>query len=379
MSRDTIVYFGIIQYEYNNAMCQHAAGIENMIHDLGYRAVTIGVSSNVRHGAYRKIKEDRYVINYPQNIKEYIKESASPKGLLAVINEIGHNRIKALVMADYRFIPMILMARYCKKYGIMFAADIMDRFISGSSLVSKIKRLDSELRMRILYPKVDRKIYICHAYEKLLGKGKHVAVIPGVGISLCREQIETQTERKLIRLVFLGRPGELCEKEKIDWIIKIIYLEKLTNKVELILAGFDKNKFLDKNEHLHKFLSDNIIFRGRIEHNECIKLIRSSDFSLVIRPDTVLSQYGFSTKIGEAFSCGIPVLATDTSDNKIYIENGQNGFVCGARYEDVRKMLKMVSALSKEKIEQMKMNCRNNNPLLYRNFVEQFKRVVIDK
>lgn len=379
MSRDTIVYFGIIQYEYNNAMCQHVAGIENIVHALGYHAVTIGVSPDVRCGTYRKINEDRYVINHPQSIKENIKECISVEDLIAVINAIGNNHIKAMIMADYRFIPMAMMRKYCKKCGILFVIDVMDRFVSGNSFVSKIKQIDSELRMRILYPKVERKIYICHAYKSLLGDGKHVAVIPGVGINLYGKQIPEKIERKLIRLVFLGRPGEICEKEKIDWIIKIICMEKLTDKFELILAGFDKEKFLVKNDHLHAFLSDNVIFCGRVNHDECIKLLRNSDFSLVIRPNTVLSQYGFSTKIGEAFSCGVPVLATDTSDNKLYIKNGENGFVCGPCYENVKEMLKSVAKLSREEIEKMKTKCRKNNPLLFSNFIERFKRVVIEK
>ncbi len=76
MLRDTILYFGIIQYEYN-AMCQHVVGIEKIVHALGHYAITIGVSPNVKCGAYRKNDEDRYVIDYPQCIKKYIRECFS--------------------------------------------------------------------------------------------------------------------------------------------------------------------------------------------------------------------------------------------------------------------------------------------------------------
>ena len=52
------------------------------------------------------------------NVLRNISESVLAKVLLAVINEVGNNRIKTLIMADYRFVPMILVAKYCKNYSI---------------------------------------------------------------------------------------------------------------------------------------------------------------------------------------------------------------------------------------------------------------------
>ena len=378
MQRDTIVYFGIIQYEYNNAMCQHAAGIEMMIKALGYRAITIGVSPRVRPGRYDKRTDNSYIINYPQSIRESIRECFSANDLIAVMDDIVVNRIKTFIMADYRYLPMLKMEKYCKKNGIFFAVDVMDRFMSENTITSKIKKIDSELRMRFLYPKVERRIHICHAYNALLGKGKHVAVIPGVGKNSHNELKTPKLQNETIKLVFLGRPGLRCEKEKLDWIIKAIHTEKLIDSFELVLAGFDGKKFSDKNEKLRQYLSDNVIFKGRLKHEECIELLQRADFSLVIRPDTLLSQYGFSTKITESFGYGIPVLATDTSDNRLYIDYGKNGFVCGSSFEEVKEMLKMIAKLSRQDINEMKQYCCNNNPLEYTHYTKLFKSVILD-
>ncbi len=378
MLRDTIVYFGIIQYEYNNAMCQHAAGIEMLIKALGYNAVVIGVSSRVRPGRYEKLTNNRYVINYPVNIGENIRECISAKDIISIVKEIGTDRIKTFIMADYRYLPMLKMKRYCKKNDILYAVDIMDRFISGKSITSKIKKIDSELRMRFLYPKVERRIHICHAYNALLGEGKHVAVIPGVGKKSHNEFKTLDSQSETIKLVFLGRPGLRCEKEKLDWVIKAIYTENLTDSFELVLAGFDGKEFIDKNENLRQYLSDNVIFKGRLKHQDCIELLQRADFSFVIRPDTLLTQYGFSTKITESFAYGISVLATDTSDNRLYIENGKNGFVCGNSFDEVKEMLKMIAKLSRHDINEMKQYCCNNNPLEYTNYTNLFKKVILD-
>lgn len=377
MRRDTIVYFGIIQFEYNNAMCQHARGIVKMIEGIGYRPVLIGVSSNVNRDTYKKIDNSRYVINDPRNLKERLIECISSNELKKILQEIGTERVKTFIMADFRFIPMKLMKKFCERAGILFAIDIMDRFESEKSIASKIKKIDCDLRMKYFYPKVERRIYICRYYNELLGKGDHIAVIPGV----CENRkIKQQTYRDdIIRLVFLGRPGEKCEKEKIDWVIQAIDELNLSDKIELSLAGFEKNNFINNNYNLTSYIHNNITFYGRITQDKCFALLEKADFSIIVRPDTILSKYGFSTKIGEAFSCSVPVLATDTSDNKIYIEDGENGFICACNYESVKKMILRVSRLSRNEINIIKNNCRLNNPLHYSIFLQKFMRVVISE
>lgn len=375
MHKNTIVYFGIIQYEYNNAMCQHAEGIKTLIKASGFQAVTIGVSSSVRRGNIKKIDDTTYVVNDPQGMFERARECVSSRDIMNVLQNIGLKRIKTFIMADFRYFPMKVMANFCKKQGIHFAVDIMDRFVSGNGFFSKIKKLDSELRMKYLYPKVARRIYICRAYNELLGEGEHTSVIPGVTWT---NYLPEENSEDIIHLVFLGQPGLRCEKEKIDWVIRAIYEKKLVNKFKIHLAGFDKQVFLDYNPELNSFITDNIIFWGHIHHDACLDLLKSADFSLVIRPDTMLSKYGFSTKIGEAFSCGIPILTTDTSDNSVYVRNGSNGYVCECTYEAVVEMLEIVACLTPFERYAMKKNVYSENPLNYRKYLDAFSKVVIN-
>lgn len=378
MQKDTIVYFGIIQYEYNNAMCQHSKGIRKLIGEVGFRAITIGVSPNVSYGSFRKINDDTYVIGTPKKFIDRVKECILSKGIVDVLLEIGLDRIKTFIMADFRYIPMKTIGKYCEKHDIYYAVDIMDRFVAEESISSKLKKIDCNLRMRYLYPKISRRIYICHSYNELIGEGEHTAVIPGVTWTRYLAK-QKDCDNCLIFLAFLGYPGLKCEKEKIDWVIKAIYEENLSNRFKVYLAGFDKGEFIKNNPDIERYITDNIILLGRVNHNHCINLLKESDFSLVIRPDTTLSKYGFSTKIGEAFSCGIPVLATDTSDNSLYIQNGRNGYVCGCTYEEVSSMLIAISKLKSSDIYKMKKNTYEDNPLYYKDYINQFKKVVISE
>lgn len=373
-----IVYFGIIQYESENAMCQRAEGIKRLISAIGYTPIIIGVSAHVRSGEWRKKSNLIYEINLPNSTSEWIKSCVSSCSIKEVMCDIGIDNISALIMADYRFLPMKQMKTFCLKNDITFVVDIMDWFVSGKSLNSKIKNFDNVLRMKKLYPNVDRKIYICSRYIQLLGMSEHTAIIPGIVDEGSAQDTRVISESKRDRIVlsFAGVPGVNCNKEKIDWVIKTISIGEWSNLFEFHIAGVSKQEFLEDNPDMGQYISDNIIFYGRIKHDDCVELLQRSDFGVVIRPNNRLSNYGFSTKIGEAFANQIPILATDTSDNKKYVIEGKTGYVCDCTFESVKEMLDRVAQLSREEIEELKDNIRRHNPLTFLRFVEEFRKVI---
>ena len=375
--RNIIVYFGIIQYDFENAMCQRAKGINNLIESAGYIGKIIGVNSLIKRGDWKKRNEKIYEINYPKTSCDWLVTCLSSRDIKGVLLDIGLDNIKTFIMADYRFIPMVELYYFCKKNSITFVADIMDWFIANKSLNNKIKKIDNDFRMKFFYPKISNKIYICSAYENILGVGDNTAIIPSVTEENSEQflQVIIDNDEK-IKLFFAGIPGKRCEKEKINWVIKAIDNIELRGKFLLNIAGISKEEFVESNEQYAGYLNNDVIFLGRISHKQCINNLMHSDFSLIIRPNTKLSNFGFSTKMGEAFQCGIPVLATDTSDNKLYISNGENGFICDCSYEEVYNMLFKISKLSRGDLEQLKEKTRSNNPLNYKKFVKEFLKVI---
>ena len=373
MIRDKIVYFGIIQYENNNAMCRHANGIKKLIEANGYKSVTIGVSTNVKSNFYKKVSSDLYLINDPERMVERVWQYFSTHEIITILNDIGLQTIKAFIMADFRFFPMKKMKKFCENNEIYFIVNVMDKFQVNKGLISIIKKLDSDLRMRFFYQNVERRIYICSAYYKDLGKGKHTDVIPGVTWEYSKKRPKPNEK---IEMVFLGQPGKRCEKEKLDWVIKAIYG---IEKIHLSLAGFSKSEFLKYNSELEKYIGDNVIFLDRITKEECLELLEKSDFSLVVRPDSILSHYGFSTKIGEAFSCGTLIISTRTSDNEKYIINGKNGFISECNYDSFKQTIDIIKDLTKDDIQEMKSRSEVFRVLDYNKFSSKFKKVVIDK
>lgn len=373
--REIIVYFGIIQYDYQNAMCQRAEGIKALIESLGYTPMVIAVNDKVKQGQVRRRDSGTYEINAPKTIKEWLRSCLSAQDIYTILENIGVENIHAVIMADYRFVPMKKVWEYCKHNNIFYITDIMDWFIPNKSIISKIKKIDNDLRMHLLYQRIERKIYICSSYKNILNENECSVVIPGVTWTN-KKKVEKKNYDNKIVLSFAGRPGAHCEKEKIDWVIKAISAQKVAGKIIFYIAGVTKEEFLANNSNLKNCVNESIVFLGRIDHQRCIELLQKSDFSIVIRSDNRLSNYGFSTKIGESFSYGIPVLSTDTSDNKEYIKDGINGFVCDCSYESTANMIKMVSCLTRDQLDVMKKNTIAINPLSYEKYINEFGKVI---
>ncbi len=370
-----ILYFGIIQFKYENAMCQRVKGIKKLIEEIGYEIIEIGVDESANIRSHIRIDDNVFAIKEPKTIKEWIKSCYDTKCICEIIEQYNFEDIEALIRADYRLIPMFKMKKYCERHNIKFVVDIMDWFPLELSIKGFIKKIDNELRMKLFYPFLDRKIYICTQFEKKWKKGEFCRVIPGVVIQ--KNKLVNYNHEK-IQLVFAGRPEKKCKKEKINWIIKAINQGENKNKFNFYIAGITKSQFINENPEYEQYVNENIIFLGRIPHEQCVDIIRKSDFSVVIRPNNKLSNYGFSTKIGESFSYNIPVIATDTSDNKLYIKNSVNGFICGCDYMSLEKMITEIGKLSNDEIFNLKKNIYASNPLFYNWYINRLQDVLGD-
>jgi glycosyltransferase involved in cell wall biosynthesis len=70
-------------------------------------------------------------------------------------------------------------------------------------------------------------------------------------------------------------------------------------------------------------IRDNIKFIGWVSNKELPDYLRASD----IYVSTSLSDGGIASSTAEAMACELPVIITDTADNKKWIEDGENGFI----------------------------------------------------
>lgn len=124
------------------------------------------------------------------------------------------------------------------------------------------------------------------------------------------------------------------------------------SKEEVAIQLRDKKEVLDS-------LGDRVNFFGRISQEKVPEVIRSSDFSLVLRPIRESSNAGFPTKLAESMAVGTPVIANLTGDIGLYLEDGYNGVICKTEsLADVSCALRRILNLSNKELESMRSAAR---------------------
>lgn len=155
---------------------------------------------------------------------------------------------------------------------------------------------------------------------------------------------------KIVNIIYCGIPGAK------DLLIPFVNCIKTMNskefKFRLMLIGVEKKYF--NNDEMEKY---NIFALGKVPHSEVFKYYETADFSCLFRKNLRYAKAGFSTKVAESLSQGVPVLCNIVGGTDDVIENGVNGFKISEFNEaEILKMLEMISTLTKNQIYDLKGN-----------------------
>jgi len=164
------------------------------------------------------------------------------------------------------------------------------------------------------------------------------------------------TDTKKIHLVFFGVevdrfcPGPSEEEIRAKWgaqgrrvVMSLRNLEPIYNvgtlieAVPRVIAAVPKTRFViaggGSQESALKELARglgveaSVIFIGRYLNSDLPKMLRSAD----VYVSTSLSDAGIAASTAEAMASGLPVVITDTGENRRWVEEGESGFVVAAR------------------------------------------------
>ena len=119
------------------------------------------------------------------------------------------------------------------------------------------------------------------------------------------------------------------EKEGFDILYEALSRVNKTLRTELYLYGILEDQDRRKLERLSDDLDlrDEVFYMGNIEPERLTGEFRKYNLLILPRPLNKRTRYGFSTKLSEYLVSGIPVLATDVSDNALYIRDGISGYL----------------------------------------------------
>lgn len=111
--------------------------------------------------------------------------------------------------------------------------------------------------------------------------------------------------------------------------IPLVVLKIPNAKFIIAGDGTERQKLIELSEKLG--ISNCVKFIGRIAHNQLPEILNSATLYVSMS----LSDSGLSMSTAEAMACGLPVIVSDSSDNKLWIKDNENGFVVPTKNHEV--------------------------------------------
>lgn len=385
-----VIYIGTIFFPDKNAASQRATMICKSYRDNGKIPIMIGVSKdNVNNNILETFEIhngfDTYEMPYPKSNIDWIKRLYDIGPILKIIDKYGAQNIHSIIIMDYMFVALWRLMRYASKKNIRIVVDTVDWFNKSEYRFPKniVKDLDTFFRMRYIHKKSQYMIAISkYLFNYYKNNVENIVMIPGT-VDMNDEkwkEIEPYQGNNILTLGYAGDPGKKFERERLDWLIRIVAeLNQKGKRISLIMAGVEKETIKKNKPELFELdgLEGNIFFLGKIPHKNCLNMISTCDFSVIIRENILVNRAGFPTKLSESFACSTPVISTPTSNISDYITNGVNGFLTeDFTFDSIKNVIEKIVNLDKETIYKIHENTKTVNALKYEYFNDKIKCLI---
>ena len=248
-----------------------------------------------------------------------------------------------------------MIVSFCHPLGITVGADVTEWYeLSRSKKWNYVVAKNVDYRIRTMDSKLDYIISISPfltAYYQSHGC-KNVIEIPPIMDRVKSEIVPTS--HGVRHLVYAGAPAQ--KDLLLPYLIAIKDINDDRVKVVADIVGVTKEQVrtLLQIDDLEK---SGIIAYGRVPHEECVKVIEKADFSILFRENLRYAKAGFSTKLSESLSLGIPVLCNAVGGADEIIIDGFNGIkIEGCDSASIMKAIERILLLDEGSIDAMKQH-----------------------
>ena len=162
-------------------------------------------------------------------------------------------------------------------------------------------------------------------------------------------------------LVYAGSPGE---KDLLAPAINaVLAINAGSVRLNFLIIGIN-NEYIESEYGIKEFEKQGIHALGRITHEKVIEILRESDFSFLFRRKLRYAKAGFSTKLAESLSMGVPVICNSIGGSDTVIIDNYNGFVLNScQIQDISNCLHYISNMSINERQKMKDNAFKSSTL----------------
>ena len=250
---------------------------------------------------------------------------------------------------------------YCRKNNIKLFADITEWYErdKNKNFAEKLVVDLTEKRIIKLDHTLDGIIAISNYFEDYYkSKGANVVRIPPlmeIEKNLEIKKHEYYEGKSVLNFVYAGSPGG--KDILIPFVKALQTVNKDGIKARLDVVGIDE-KYFEKFDCVDKNLIDTgIVAHGRLSHDDTVEIVRKADFGILFRHDKRYAKAGFSTKLVECMSVGVPMICNKIGGCDLCIEHLVNGVLTEtAEADELLRMLEDLTSMNIDEILTLKEN-----------------------
>ena len=355
--KNTVLIIGTFEMPDKDAAAIRVTGIAMSLTNAGYQVILQG-RNKAEKLEYHQLYSFQYKDRPRWSKAGYYSDI---QYVIDTINEIGVDEVVAIIAYHYPAIAMMKLLKYCNRAGIKLISDNTEWYqykllTSGGN--KEWEYANFLLRMKWANIKVKNIIAISRfLFDYYQSKDCNVVRIPILSFDNSNNRLLPRTWSS-IRLVYCGSPAK---KDNLLPLVQAVSSLSSEYDVELRLVGISKDQFETfYNYRIPEANNDNIIFFGRVPHEQALRILQVNDFSIIIRPKERYAIAGFPTKMVEAFSNGLGVIATPVGDLREHVIDGKTGFLLkDDSKESLEALLKKICLMTSQELSQIKENSYN--------------------
>lgn len=323
--RPVILYIGAFDLPDGNPAAHRALANAKLLDIVGYRVILVSTKPLETHQS-KQASWVEGVECWNVGSQKKFSNAYSVRPIIAVAERT--QRLAALVIYNMPVLPSLGLMAYARKRHIKVIGDIADWYQPEGGLLRRAaKAVDTSTRMKLLNVQLDGLIVISRFLADFYDGRVPVLVLPPLvdGVD-DKWQRHSKTQRGPLRLVYAGAPSR--NKERLDLAIAAVQGVAPQIDVALDIVGITQGEFEKMYPEADPLAPDGIVtFHGRVPHLVALSHVKEADATLLIRDSSRLTKAGFPTKFVESLTCGVPVIATDSSDLIGHMAGGVNGII----------------------------------------------------
>lgn len=336
-----VIYTGAFRFPDKDAAAARVLSIGKILAKLEYEVVFAGWEPEGREVDRRKdnlyfyegfeyhsMNElgDTQERSFLQKAKAYTTKGTKTMQWIEQRNDTG---VFAIIVYNSNTFFLSRLRKYCKRKNINLIADVTEWYEADQLPMGRfgLPAFDNAWRMTRLNPKIKNLIVISGFLEKYYQKKgcRTVKIPPLIDFHQKKWQVTDKRRDQELTLVYAGSPGK---KDFIDPLLEaLLILRKNGRRVLLNIYGLTVEQTKKYSPATFEQIKDQIQCFGRILQKEVPGHLAQADYSVLLRADKRYAHAGFSTKLVESLSAGVPVIANDTSDIKQVLDDNKNGFL----------------------------------------------------